>query len=161
MLKHSVQYLQCVIRSHLQQVLNELGRVLEVNICCRKQNLRVWRLAQWQSNAIKWSAMRGHFYGEHSGITSSIQTILQEKQARTLIFYTHTRAVQLIACDSHAHLVSKAGSMIASKSPSPDTALCINCSSIWKQVMEIYCQSRSRLYWRDAHENHMWLIAQP
>ncbi len=30
--------------------------------------------------------------------------------------YTLTRAVQLIACDSHAHLVSKAGSVIGSKS---------------------------------------------
>ncbi len=39
--------------------------------------------------------------------------------------------------------------------------LCINCGSIWKQVMEIYCQLRNRLYWRDAHENRMWLIAQP
>ncbi len=29
------------------------------------------------------------------------------------------RAVQLIACDSHAHLVSKAGSVIGAKSPSP------------------------------------------
>ncbi len=25
----------------------------------------------------------------------------------------------------------------------------------------IYCQSRNRLYWRDAHDNRMWLIAQP
>ncbi len=30
-----------------------------------------------------------------------------------------TRAVQLIACDSHAHLVSKASSVIGCKSPSP------------------------------------------
>ncbi len=29
------------------------------------------------------------------------------------------RAVQLITCDSHAHLVSKAGSVIGGKSPSP------------------------------------------
>ncbi len=54
-----------------------------------------------------------------------------------------------------------------SKSPSPafkcqwTTALCINCRSIWKQVMAIYCQLRNRLYWRrDAHENDMRLIAQ-
>ncbi len=39
--------------------------------------------------------------------------------------------------------------------------LCINCGSIWKQVMEIYCQLRNRLYWRDARENRMWLIALP
>ncbi len=32
---------------------------------------------------------------------------------------THAaRAVQLIACNSHAHLVSKAGSVIGDKSPS-------------------------------------------
>ncbi len=31
----------------------------------------------------------------------------------------HCRAVQLIEFDSHAHLVSKAGSVISSKSPSP------------------------------------------
>ncbi len=31
------------------------------------------------------------------------------------------------------------------------TALCINCRSIWKQVMEIYHQSRIQLYWWDAH----------
>ncbi len=30
-----------------------------------------------------------------------------------------TRAVQLIEFDSHAHLVSKAGSVIGAKSPSP------------------------------------------
>ncbi len=30
----------------------------------------------------------------------------------------YTRAVQLIACDSHAHLLSKAGSVIGNKSPS-------------------------------------------
>ncbi len=30
----------------------------------------------------------------------------------------YSRDVQLIACDSHAHLVSKAGSVIGSKSPS-------------------------------------------
>ncbi len=30
-----------------------------------------------------------------------------------------TRAVQLIACDFHAHPVSKAGSVIGTKSPSP------------------------------------------
>ncbi len=41
------------------------------------------------------------------------------------------------------------------------TALCINCRSIWKQVMVIYCQLQNRLYWRDAHENRMRLIAQP
>ncbi len=41
------------------------------------------------------------------------------------------------------------------------TALCNNCRSIWKQVMEIYHQSRSRLYWRDVHVNRMRLIAQP
>ncbi len=40
------------------------------------------------------------------------------------------------------------------------TALCIKCRSIWKQVIEIYRQSQSRLYWRDAHENSMRLIAQ-
>ncbi len=40
------------------------------------------------------------------------------------------------------------------------TDLCINCRSIWKQVMEIYCQLRSRLYWWHAHENRMRLIAQ-
>ncbi len=28
--------------------------------------------------------------------------------------------------------------------------MCINCSSIWKQVVEIYRQSRSLLYWRDT-----------
>ncbi len=32
--------------------------------------------------------------------------------------------------------------------------LCINCCSIWKHVMEIYRQSRNRLYW-------IRLIAQP
>uniref|UniRef100_A0A673G9V5 Solute carrier family 45 member 4 n=1 Tax=Sinocyclocheilus rhinocerous TaxID=307959 RepID=A0A673G9V5_9TELE len=31
----------------------------------------------------------------------------------------YTRAARLIECDSHAHLVSKAGSVISSKSPSP------------------------------------------
>ncbi len=41
------------------------------------------------------------------------------------------------------------------------TALCINCRSIWEQVMEIYRQWRNRLYWRDAHENRIRLIAQP
>ncbi len=29
------------------------------------------------------------------------------------------RAVQIIECDYHAHLVSKAGSVVSSKSPSP------------------------------------------
>ncbi len=41
------------------------------------------------------------------------------------------------------------------------TALFINCWSIWKQVMEIYRQSWSQLYWRDAHVNCMRLIVQP
>ncbi len=41
------------------------------------------------------------------------------------------------------------------------TALCIKCSSIWKQVMEIYRQSRNRLYWRDAHAYRMQYIAHP
>ncbi len=41
------------------------------------------------------------------------------------------------------------------------TALCINCRSIWKQVMKIYRQSRNRLYCRDAHVNRIRLIAQP
>ncbi len=41
------------------------------------------------------------------------------------------------------------------------TALCIKCSSIWKQVMEIYRQSRNRLYWWDAHAYRMRYIAQP
>ncbi len=41
------------------------------------------------------------------------------------------------------------------------TALCIKCRSIWKQVMEIYCQSRNQLYWRDVHVDRMRLIAQP
>ncbi len=35
------------------------------------------------------------------------------------LIYIKIRAVQLIACDSHAHLVSKAGSVIGGKSPSP------------------------------------------
>ncbi len=48
-----------------------------------------------------------------------------------------------------------------SRSLSWTTALCINCRSIWKQVMEIYHQSQNRLYWRDAHENRIRLIAQP
>ncbi len=33
--------------------------------------------------------------------------------------------------------------------------------TIWKQVMEIYRQSRNWLYWRDAHDNRMRYIAQP
>ncbi len=43
----------------------------------------------------------------------------------------YTRAVQLIACDSHAHLLSKAGSVIGNKSPSnmnaklPSLSVCI------------------------------------
>ncbi len=41
------------------------------------------------------------------------------------------------------------------------TALCSNCRSIWKQVMEIYHKSRTRLYWRDVHDNRIRLIAQP
>ncbi len=41
-----------------------------------------------------------------------------------------TRAARYIACDSHAHLVSKDGSVIS--------RLCIKCRSIWKQLMEIY-----------------------
>ncbi len=31
------------------------------------------------------------------------------------------------------------------------TALCIKCRSIWKQLMDIYHQSRSRLYARESH----------
>ncbi len=33
--------------------------------------------------------------------------------------YVKTRAARYIACDSHAHLVSKDGSVISAKSPSP------------------------------------------
>ncbi len=33
--------------------------------------------------------------------------------------HTHTGAGRYIACDCHAHLVSKAGSVISGKSPSP------------------------------------------
>ncbi len=36
-----------------------------------------------------------------------------------LMQWIYSRAVQLIEFDSHAHLVSKAGSVIGGKSPSP------------------------------------------
>ncbi len=44
-----------------------------------------------------------------------------------------SRAVQLIEFDSHAHL----------------------------SVKQVPCQSRNRLYWQDARENQIRLIAQP
>ncbi len=40
------------------------------------------------------------------------------KLYRTLLKGLLTRAVQLIACDVHLHLISKASSVISSKSPS-------------------------------------------
>ncbi len=87
-----------------------------------------------------------------------------------LALYLIIRAARCLACNSHAHLVSKDGSVISRKSPSAafrwsrrlltsykisrsqshailsancvacqwTTALCINCRSIWKQLMEIY-----------------------
>ncbi len=35
------------------------------------------------------------------------------------ILYIYSRAARYIACDSHAHLVSRDGSVISRKSPSP------------------------------------------
>ncbi len=40
-------------------------------------------------------------------------------QVKYWLLITHTRAAWFIECDCHAHLVSKAGSVISSKSPSP------------------------------------------
>ncbi len=40
------------------------------------------------------------------------------------------------------------------------TALCSNCRSIWKQVMDI-CRSQNRLYWWYTHDKRMRLIVQP
>ncbi len=53
-----------------------------------------------------------------------------------------TRAVQLIEFDSHAHLVSKAGSVIGAKSPSPvSNAAAVNTQS--RSSLTSYAISRS------------------
>ncbi len=52
------------------------------------------------------------------------------------------RAVQLIEFDSHAHLVSKAGSVIGAKSPSPvSNAAAVNTQS--RSSLTSYAISRS------------------
>ncbi len=49
-------------------------------------------------------------------VHKTIRLILKKMEMH---FNVSCRAVQLIEFDSHAHLVSKAGSVIGSKSPSP------------------------------------------
>ncbi len=44
---------------------------------------------------------------------------LEGKRPTVSQIVTYSRAVQLIEFDSHAHLISKASSVIGSKSPSP------------------------------------------
>ncbi len=54
-----------------------------------------------------------------SYVLKSISEEVWSRQANMTVKTHAARAVQLIACNSHAHSVSKAGSVIGGKSPSP------------------------------------------
>ncbi len=74
----------------------------------------------WLHVSIHWNNFDNGNNKLGSGLRSVLPCHLYSSQhLKAHLHQIWTRAVQLIKFDSHAHLVSKAGSMIGTKSPSP------------------------------------------
>ncbi len=83
--------------------------------------IRLWTLVV---STVHWRPMLivtwGGCHKGYSSVTIRFETVLfQSPFFFFFLMMQHIRAVQIIECDDHAHLVSKAGSVISSKSPSP------------------------------------------